>query len=54
MEKGKPQQSHVIVKRVGKTTYKATIHLSQTSKETMSDKITRMIKNETLGKTKNI
>ena len=54
MEKGNPQQSHVIVKRVGKTTYKATIHLSQTSKETMSDKITRMIKNETLGKTKNI
>jgi len=54
MGKDKPQQSHVIVKRVGKTTYKATVHLSQTSKETMSDKITRMIKNETLVKTKNL
>ena len=34
------------VKRIGKTTYKVNIHFSTTSKETMSDKIIRMLKNE--------
>ena len=34
------------VKRIGKTTYKVNVHFSTTSKETMSDKIIRMLKNE--------
>ena len=35
-----------LVKRIGKTTYNVNVHFSTTSKETMSDKIIRMLKNE--------
>ena len=35
-----------LVKEIGKTTYKVTIHFSTTSRETMSDKIKRMLRNE--------
>jgi len=35
-----------LVKRIGKTTYRVKIHFSPTSKETMSDKIKRMLRNE--------
>ena len=41
-EAGQP----ALVKKIGKTTYKVTIHFSTTSTETMSDKIKRMLKNE--------
>ena len=34
------------VKRIGKTTYKVNVHFSTTSKETVSDKIIRMLRNE--------
>jgi hypothetical protein len=34
------------VKRIGNTTYKVNVHFSTTSKETMSDKIIRMLRNE--------
>ena len=34
------------VKTIGKTTYRVKIHFSQTSKETMNDKILRMLRNE--------
>jgi 3-hydroxy-3-methylglutaryl CoA synthase len=34
------------VKRIGKTTYKVNVHFSTTSKETINDKIIRMLKNE--------
>ncbi len=34
------------VKKIGKTTYRVTIHFSTTSRETMSDKIKRMLRNE--------
>ena len=34
------------VKRIGKTTYTVNVHFSTTSKETMSDKIIRMLRNE--------
>jgi len=37
-------------KRIGTTTYRVTVYFSETGKETMSDKIIRMIKNETAGK----
>lgn len=35
-----------LVKQIGKTTYKVKVHFSETSKETMSDKIVRMLKYE--------
>ena len=35
-----------MVKKIGKTTYKVHVHFSNTSTETMSDKIKRMLKNE--------
>ena len=35
-----------IVKKIGKTTYRVKIHFSETSKETMSDKIKRLILND--------
>jgi hypothetical protein len=34
------------VKRIGKTTYKVKIHFSATSKETMNDKIKRLLRYE--------
>jgi hypothetical protein len=34
------------VKQIGKTTYKVNVHFSETSKETMSDKIIRLLRNE--------
>ena len=35
-----------MIKKIGKTTYKVHVHFSNTSTETMSDKIKRMLKNE--------
>jgi hypothetical protein len=35
----------VLVKKIGRTTYIMRIHFSETSTETMSDKIKRMLKN---------
>ena len=35
-----------LVKRIGKTTYRVNVHFSTTNKETMSDKIIRMLKSE--------
>jgi len=39
-----------ITRRIGHTTYKVNVHFSRTSRETVNDKIIRMIKNETAGK----
>ena len=38
--------ARALIKKIGKTTYKVRVHFSQTSTETMSDKIKRMLKNE--------
>ncbi|MGY3666027.1 MAG: transposon-encoded TnpW family protein [Roseburia sp. 1XD42-69] len=35
-----------MIKKIGKTTYCVKIHFSETSKETMSDKIKRLILND--------
>jgi hypothetical protein len=35
-----------MTKRIGSTTYKVTIHFSQTSRETLDDKLIRLIGNE--------
>ena len=40
------QDAPALVKKIGKTTYKVRVHFSDTSTETMSDKIKRMLKNE--------
>ena len=34
------------VKRIGKTTYMVNVHFSATSKETIHDKVLRLIRNE--------
>ena len=36
----------VMIKQIGKPTYRVKIHFSETSKETMSDKIKRLILND--------
>ena len=41
-----PENTAAMVKKIGKTTYKVRVHFSDTSTETMSDKIKRMLKNE--------
>jgi hypothetical protein len=38
--------ARMIRRRIGNTTYNVTVHFSQTSRETMNDKILRPIKNE--------
>ncbi len=40
------EDAPALVKKIGRTTYIVKIHFSETSKETMSDKIKRMLKNE--------
>ena len=40
------EDAPALVKKIGKTTYKVRVHFSETSTETMSDKIKRMLKNE--------
>ena len=40
-----------IVKRIGNTTYKVNVHFSTTSKETMGDKIMRLIQNDVAAET---
>lgn len=39
-----PEEVPVLIRKIGKTTYKVRVHFSDTSTETMSDKIKRMLK----------
>ena len=41
-----PEDAPALVKKIGKTTYKVRVHFSNTSTETMSDKIKRLILND--------
>ena len=41
-----PENTPAMIKKIGKTTYKVHVHFSNTSTETMSDTIKRMLKNE--------
>ena len=41
-----PEDIPALVKKIGKTTYKVRVHFSDTSNETLKDKIMRMLKNE--------
>jgi hypothetical protein len=45
-EKAQEAEQPHFVKRIGKTTYKVNVHFSTTSKETINDKIIRMLRNE--------
>lgn len=45
-----PREPGTFTKRIGSTTYRVGVHFSQTSRETMGDKILRLIKNEAHGK----
>ena len=38
-----PEDAPTLVKKIGKTTYKVRVHFSNTSTETMSDKIKRTL-----------
>lgn len=40
------QDAPALVKKTGKTTYVVRVHFSETSKESMNDKIKRFLKNE--------
>ncbi len=40
------QEPPTITRKIGRTTYDVQIHFSDTSKETMTDKIMRLIKND--------
>jgi hypothetical protein len=39
-----------ITQRLGNTTYEVYVHFSETSKETMTDKVLRLIRNEVISK----
>ena len=41
------RESGVFTKRIGSTNYRVNVHFSKTSRETMSDKVMRLIRNET-------
>ena len=43
-----PQQ---FTRRIGKNYYEVVVHFSNTSKENISDKVTRLIRNEVLNET---
>jgi hypothetical protein len=46
--KPKPTEPYNLQKRIGSTTYEVSIHFSKTSKETIGDKIIRLMKMEAL------
>jgi len=48
-DKTQTEPEHIVLhKRIGSTNYKVAVHFSKTSRETMDDKILRLIKNETM------
>lgn len=46
VKKEQLRESGVFTKRIGSTTYRVSVHFSKTSRETVNDKILRLIKNE--------
>lgn len=45
-EQPQDRESSVFTKRIGSTNYLVSVHFSKTSRETMDDKIMRLVKNE--------
>ena len=48
-EKPENTEPATFTKKVGSTTYQVNVHFSKTSKETLTDKIFRLIKREVSG-----
>jgi len=44
------RESGAFTKRIGSTNYRVNVHFSKTSRETINDKVLRLIKNDTNGK----
>ena len=44
------ENTAVMYRRIGSTTYKVTVHFDEAERETITDKIVRLIGNETLDK----
>jgi len=42
----KEEPAYHFVRRIGQTTYRVNVHFSETSKETVEDKILRMLRND--------
>lgn len=49
----KNEKAETFTRRIGNTVYRVNVHYSKTSKETISDKITRLVKNDISGKAAN-
>lgn len=45
-----PREAGTFTKRLGSTNYRVSVHFNPNSKETVNDKIIRMIKNEAAGR----
>jgi len=50
MQTGKTEQPRTFTRRIGSTIYRVGVHYSRTSRETMDDKIIRLVRNETARK----
>jgi len=46
-------QTATFTRRIGNTVYRVNVHSSKTSKETLNDKIMRLVKNDISGKAAN-
>jgi len=44
-----PQRVPTMTQKYGNTTYEVYVHFSQTSKETLTDKVIRLIRNDSSG-----
>ena len=51
IKKEQAHESGAFNKRIGSTNYHVNVHFSKTSRETMNDKVLRLIKNDTSGRT---
>ena len=50
----KPQEPCRFSKRLGSTTYHVVVHFNPDTKESASDKIARLVRNEAMGKVANL
>jgi len=50
-QNGLQQPPQQFTRRIGKNYYEVVVHFSNTSKENISDKVTRLIRNEVLNET---
>lgn len=48
--KEQPQDKRTFRRRIGSTTYRVGVHFSRTSRETMDEKIIRIIRNESANR----